>query len=273
MGRLTIEDVTIEFEDRGTGDPVVFIHGGLAEAFVPLLDEPALASHYRLVSYYRRGYEESTAPAGPLPITSQAADCRILMQHLRIERAHLVGHSYGGIVALQSALDAPHTVQSLALLEPAIPDILLESPEFGAAMSEVVRRYQEGDREGAMGVFLQGACGPDYREWLKRALPAGSFARAVAAIDTIIWADFPSLQEWRLSGEDAARIRQPVLSIVGSDSLPFFTAIDERVRSWLPQTETFILPEANHLLMVMNPRGMAEALAAFFARYPLAVPA
>ena len=61
-------------------------------------------------------------------VVEAAADARALLDHLGIDRAHVVGHSYGGCVALQLALDAPRMVRSLALVEAA----LLVGPKAGA---------------------------------------------------------------------------------------------------------------------------------------------
>ena len=106
---------------RRVGEPVVLVHGSIiADAFAPLLVEPALTGSYRLVSYHRRGFAGSTHPDRPLSIAEQAAHCRALLAALGIDRAHVVGHSYGGVIALQLAMDAPELVRSLALLEPAL---------------------------------------------------------------------------------------------------------------------------------------------------------
>ena len=135
MDRVRLDGRELEYEVRGAGEPVVLVHGAhIADAFAPLLAEPALAERYQLVLYHRRGFAGSTHPDGPLSITQQAADCRALMQHLSVARAHVVGHSYGGVIALQLALDAPDIVHSLALLEPA-----LLTRVYGVPMQAVAR--------------------------------------------------------------------------------------------------------------------------------------
>lgn len=65
------------------------------------------------------------------------------------------------------------------------------------------------------------------------------------------------------------RFAQPVLVVVGENSAATFPERRELLLSWLPNVESFELPGATHLLHVQNPRGMAEALASFFARHPL----
>lgn len=74
--------------------------------------------------------------------------------------------------------------------------------------------------------------------------------------------------------EDARRIIQPVLAVVGTRSLeldPIWGERHQLLLDWLPNVESFVLPDAMHLLQIENPHGMAEGLAAFFARYPLAI--
>jgi pimeloyl-ACP methyl ester carboxylesterase len=100
---------------------VVFIHGAfIADTFRPLLAEPSLAGRYRLILYYRRGYVGSRRASSPVSVARQVADCRALLHFLGVQRAHVVGHTYGGIVALQLALDTPGVAHSLALLEPGL---------------------------------------------------------------------------------------------------------------------------------------------------------
>jgi pimeloyl-ACP methyl ester carboxylesterase len=114
MTRAKIDGVELEYDVRGSGEPVVLVHAGIfADWFKPLVAEPALASRYQVVSYHRVGYARSSRVAGPVSIAEQAAYLRGLMRHLGNERAHLVGHSSGGNIALQLALDAPQLVHSL----------------------------------------------------------------------------------------------------------------------------------------------------------------
>ena len=110
--------------------------------------EPALA-RYRLIRYHRRGYAGSSKPepGASVSIGKQAADAVALLRHLRIERAHIVGHSYGGVIALQLALDAPQVVHSLTLLEPARVGFVPSGQEFGKqTMEPALARYRAGAR-------------------------------------------------------------------------------------------------------------------------------
>jgi hypothetical protein len=70
--RVSIGDSVLECWVVGVGEPVVLVHGSIiANAFAPLLLEPALTARYRLMSYHRRGFAGSTHPERPLSIDEQ----------------------------------------------------------------------------------------------------------------------------------------------------------------------------------------------------------
>ena len=104
----TIDNAEIEFMDQGTGAPITFVHGGMAEECRAIVNEPALAA-FRVIHFHRRGYGRSTSPEVPVSVERNAADCVTLLQQRAISRTHLVGQSYGGVVALQIAKGHPRT--------------------------------------------------------------------------------------------------------------------------------------------------------------------
>jgi pimeloyl-ACP methyl ester carboxylesterase len=271
MNRARIDGKVLEYEVRGAGEPVVLVHGAhLADAFAPLLAEPALTERYQLILYHRHGFAGSTHAEVPLSIAQQAADCRALMDHLGVRRAHVAGHSYGGVIGLQLALDYPDMVHSLALLEPALL-IVPSTPQFMEAMGPIMQRYEAGDKMGAVDDFLQTVVGPEYRSVLDRVVP-GAFEQAVADADTFFRIELPALGEWSFTQAEAGRITQPVLAVLGADShtlWPGWAEVHDLVQAWLPQSEAFVLAGATHGLQMMNPQGMAAGLAGFFARHPL----
>jgi pimeloyl-ACP methyl ester carboxylesterase len=272
MNRVRIAGRELEYEVRGAGQPVVLVHGVLiADAFAPLLVEPLLTARYQLILYHRRGYAGSTHPGGQLSIVEQAADCRALMRELGVQCAHIVGHSYGGAIALQLALDAPEAVNSLALLEPGLVFSVPSAQQFMDAMGPLFETYEAGNKPGAVDGFLRAVVGPEYRNVLDRVVPGG-FAQAVADADTFFRIELPALQLWSFTQADAQRITQPALAVLGGDShtlWPGFVEIHQLVQAWLPQAETFVLKGATHGLQMIDPKGMAGGLAGFFERHPL----
>lgn len=271
MKRAVVDGFELQYEVRGAGEPIVFIHAGhFADWFEPLVGEPALAG-YRRVTYHRAGCTGSSALEGPLTIAQSAAHCRGLLRELGIERAHVVGHSSSGNVALQVALDAPEVVATLALLEPA----LLTAPSSGAGdrtwFDAALRQYRDGDHASALDTFLRGLCGPEYRRVLDHALP-NAFAQHVADAETFFRSELPAMRDWQFTEADARAITCPVLAVVGGKSLalsPIWGERQQLLEKWLPDVEPYVLPDATHLLQVENPRAMAERLEKFLTGHSI----
>jgi pimeloyl-ACP methyl ester carboxylesterase len=269
MERADVHGATVEYAVVGTGEPVVCLHGAfIADTFQPLLSEPSLASRYQLIIYHRRGYAGSSRTPGPTSIAQQASDCHALLAHLDVERAHVVGHSFGGCVALQLALDTPAVVHSLALLEPGLM-IGASGGPYREALARGGQRYREADPAVVVDEFLR-ARSPGYRERLDRLVP-GAFAQAVADADTWFATELPAQLAWRFDTAEARQITQPVLSVLGGESAVLWDRFGETHRwmlEWLPHAEGVVLPGATHFPQIEHPRALAEGLAAFFTRHP-----
>ncbi len=269
MKTANLEGVNLEFESSGTGEPVILIHGSVvADAHLPLMTQRSLAHRYQLVRYRRRGYAGSTHCASPVSIEDQAGDCRALMRNLGIAKAHIVGHSYGGVIAACLAIAAPDMVQSLALLEPAF--VWMVPSERSALAAAALEKYQAGDKRAALDSFMLGVSGPNYRDELERVIP-GSFEAAVADVDTFFQIEMPAMMKFgeSFTSGDLRRIRQPVLALVGRNSVPLFPEIHDMVLKAIAQAEGQEIPAAGHMLQMENPTAVAEGLVGFFARHPI----
>lgn len=267
MQHANLNGADIEYEVRGSGDPLLLIHGSiLADGFFPLLTEPDIANHYRVISYHRRGFAGSSRVNPPFTIEQQAADSHALLQHLGIARAHVAGHSYGAAIAMQLALGAPTVVQSLTLLEPPLVGSIPSGPTFWEGVASVRQGlYEAGDKAGATDAFLTGVIGEGYRQIIDKLLPTGAFELAVSDLDTFFQVEMPALQQWRVTAEDAARIQQPVLSVVGTETAPIFSESHDLIKQWIPHTEELVIQQTTHALQEMNPGAVAEGLARFLA--------
>jgi pimeloyl-ACP methyl ester carboxylesterase len=268
MQRASIDDLTLEYADEGSGEPLILIHAGLAaDWFAQFVEEPALAG-YRRVAYHRAGYAGSSHPWGPVTIADHARHCHGLMHQLGIERAHLVGHSSSALIALQLALDAPDAVRSLTLLEPALMPVPSRAEWGRTTAMPAVESYRAGDRAAAVEMWMRGVAGDDYRA----ALPPTAFDQMVADAPTFFEQELPAVQQWEFGEPDARRVTQPALAVIGGRSKDVSPVWEERqalLLDWLPDVEPFVLDGATHMLHLQQPQAMAEGLAAFLARHPL----
>ena len=266
MLRASVGDAELAYEIRGRGEPVLLIHGShVADAFLPLATESAL-SEYRLIRYHRRGLGASTPHDGAFGIPRQAADAERLLAHLEVDRAHVVGHSYGAVTALQLASQS-EVVHSLALLEPPLLGVpsgeLLEE-----ALAPAIECYQRGDPVGAVDAFMCVVCGADWREHAVRAVPGGA-EQAERDASTFFEIEFPALGEWNLDADARERVSAPILYIIGGESGRFAEEGRDLAESWFPDVESRVVAGANHLLQVQKPSPIAEKIVAFLRRHPL----
>ncbi len=271
MELVDIDGVEMEIHDSGSGEPVVIIHT-IRDEWYAVLNEPVLTDEYRLVHYHRRGYGNSTSTGVPLSIPEHAADCRAVMEHLDLERAHIVAISGGGTIQLQLALDSPEVVHTLAVLEPLIPDVWASSDsaeEWDEVLGTAMPLLESGEIAEGVDTVFQYLGGSDYREAADQHLPPGWFDRVVEDWEGPLQHDFVAMNSWEFAREDAARITAPVLNLKGAYSTPGHQEIHRQVQEWIPHSESAVLPDTAHFMPVTNPRGTAEILAEFFAKHPI----
>ena len=168
------------------------------------------------------------------------------------------------------ALDSPDAVHTLALMEPARPVPVTEAQAAFVrdVVAPAVERYRSGDKAGAVDIWAQGVFGSDYRGPLEQGLP-GIFDQAVADADAFFAQELPALREWSFTEEDATRIPQPVLAVRGEHTLPTFPS---GCSCWSPGCRTSSrssCPMRRTYCTCKTPRGIARALASFYARHPL----
>jgi pimeloyl-ACP methyl ester carboxylesterase len=258
----------LEYEEHGRGDPVLLIHGAfISDALSLVAREAALSERNRLIWYRRRGYGGSDPVSAPYSIAEQARDAQALLAHLGVERAHVVGHSGGGVIATELALQAPRLVRSLVVLEPAIlpPPIAAAFPQM---LAPLVETFRSGNVGGAVDLFMNMAAPePDWRSELAKTLPAGAEqADDDAAVTFDV--DLPQVSEWVFDADRASRLLPPVLYVWGSESGPFIETLKDHFLSLVPKAESVKLPGVDHSMNTKAPGLVASAVAEFLARQP-----
>lgn len=265
LHRVTAGDCVLAYRESGSGDPVLLLHSGfVADSMATLLDQPALRGH-RLVAYHRRGYGSSDPVSGPRSIAEAAEDAFTLLDVLGVERAQVVGHSVGAVIAVEMALTEPARVGSLVVMEPLLGFLL--QPEAAAFVADTAAtampRFAEGDSEGALDAWLTGAFGPGYRAVLDQSLP-DAWAQAVRDAATAFGVELAALQGWPREASDLEEIRTPTLSVVHPDaSWPGFGQIHDGLLARVPGCAGVTVDLPSHLLQIAGPAAIAEGIAPF----------
>ncbi|MBX3276298.1 MAG: alpha/beta fold hydrolase [Sandaracinaceae bacterium] len=218
MPAVTLEDgTTLAYEEVGRGPAVLLIQGvGIAGCgWRPQVE--ALADRCRVVTFDNRGIG-GTPLVGALSIERMAGDARALMDALGIERAHVVGHSMGGVIAQALALAAPTRVASLALL-----CTVARGKDATAMTPDIVwlgLRGKIGTVRSRRMAFLELVSSREVlagdREAHAAALEA-AFGRALHAVPPVAMKQLRALARYDASPRLAELASRPVLVVSGSE--------------------------------------------------------
>ena len=254
----------IEYEERGEGEAVLMIHGAIvADSFGPLMDEPAL-NRFRVIRYRRRGYGGSDPTPSPPTIQQHAEDALSLLRHLGVERAHFIGHSGGGPIAVQAAVDASNTVRSLVLLEPVVQTAAMAAA-FDEFIAPLVQMHREGNSSKAVHLWMRSTGGADWRTTIEELIP-GAGDQAIHDAGGTFEGDLTALRAWDFDAVGASRISQPVLYVLGSHNAVRLESVAAMFRAAVPQAELVVIAAADHNLQITKATAVAETIAEFLQR-------
>ena len=115
MSMARVNGVNLHYVEVGTGDPVLLIMGFGGDHLAWGFQTPVFAERYRVIAFDNRGAGQSDVPDVPYTTRMLADDAVGLLDHLKIERAHVIGVSMGGMIAQEVALNHPKRVRSVQL--------------------------------------------------------------------------------------------------------------------------------------------------------------
>lgn len=223
MPALDIGGVRVEFVEQGAGEPVILLHSSASSGAQWRSLAQELSRRYRVLAPDLYGYGGSGRWQGPAGTFSLAHEAEIVYALLQRAggSAHLVGHSYGGAVALHVALRHGAAVRSLSLLEPVAFHLLRENEaldavayaEIAALAARVNRAGIDGDHIGGMARFV------DY--WAGQGVWAGfSTAKRLALSTRLekVALDFQASFAEPTRLQDFWPLFMPVLLVQGSAS-------------------------------------------------------
>lgn len=255
MATVRVNGVDLYYEIRGTGAPILGIHGTPSSAVLWVAAADVLANHGRCIVYDRRGFGRSTAVAadGTLDLADHVADAAALLDALDARPAVVIGRSTGGQIALELARRYATSVRALALLEPALFSVDAGAHAWAA---DLRRRVLDATAQepGKAGEFMiREALGED--GW--NALPR-MFQDLFAAASPAVLAEMRghgldlSDEPLTLDDDELAGVTQPTLVVSAADSPPVLRAVAERLVEAFPQAEMAYVP-GGHLIDPAHP--------------------
>ncbi|MFI5632517.1 alpha/beta fold hydrolase [Streptomyces sp. NPDC051664] len=265
---LDVGDAQIAFTDEGEGDAVLLLHGSFSAGWLVPAGRRLVEDGHRVLNVHRAGYGQSKDLTRGVSVAAHAQHAVRVTEAADLRHAHVVGHSSGASVALQLAHARPDLVRSLVLLEAAFP-YAPDEPK-NPAMARAVEAAREGDYEHAFDLFLGGVSGPDFRKVFVRELGEDDLQEAVASSQYFFTAEGAAFAAWSFGSAEAATVTAPVLLVVGGEGERLSTphrARSAQLASWLPHSETRVLPGVSHAMPLEDPALIAGTVEEFVARH------
>jgi pimeloyl-ACP methyl ester carboxylesterase len=256
LAKVRLENgLTVHYAEYGSPDgaPVVFLHGWPDSWFSFSLVLPLLPGGLRAVAVDQRGFGDSDRPESGYAIPEMGADVIALLDALEIERATLIGHSFGSFVARQAAIAQPGRMAALVLIGTGF-----------TASNTVTRDLQNALRDLPDPIPVEFA--RDFQaSTAYRPLPPGFFERIVAEslkLPPRIWRlAIDRLLEYD-DTHQIARIAAPTLLVWGEHDALFSRADQNRFMAALPAARLTIYEETGHCPNWERPERVAADLAA-----------
>lgn len=146
MSYADVNGISLYYEEHGSGQPLILLHGGLGmgEMYAPIL--PLLAKDRRVITVDLQAHGHTADAARPLRYPALADDVAALIGHLGLAQADVLGYSLGGVTALRTAIQHPELVRRLVLVSvPAkrdgwYPESLAGMDQMGAVLAEPMKQ-------------------------------------------------------------------------------------------------------------------------------------
>ncbi len=249
--RLALDGTELHYDVAGQGAPLVLVHAGIADRTMWDDQFTALAAHFQVIRLDLRGFGQTLPVAGEF---AHRHDLVRLLDHLGVERAHLLGCSMGGGVCLDFALEFPDRVTGLVLVcsrpggypaaHPAPPQLpaveaAFDAGDFALASELEVQIWLDGPQRT-----------PDQ-------VPAALRDRVRAMNLVALVNEAKELgAEQKLTPPAYTRlaeVKAPTLVIIGGIDVPDTVAAGHYLTAHLPHARAFVLPDCAHLPSLEQP--------------------
>lgn len=268
---VTVEGIRLHFVRKGSGRPVVMLHGGILSAldYASVLDMVESLG-FQGIAFDRPGYGYSDRPRTKLDPIAQARLLHNATKQLGLEKPILVGHSWSGLLVLAYALEYPNELSGIVLLAPAayggeayptgpLDDALyylIKTPVVGKVLTNTLLPVL-GRSMAKPSVQMAFAPDPVPETYLEAAISIWPRPKQ-------IWANREDVFTFRPAADQLSmrygEIQVPVMIVVG-DADPFYPQLQSyRLHKELPQSRLTVLEKTGHMIPLVYPEAVANAI-------------
>jgi 3-oxoadipate enol-lactonase len=267
---VTSDEVKLYYEEVGRGTPILFVHEFAGDHRSWELQLRELGKRYRCITYAARGYRPSDVPGDPAAYSYMHVmrDAVTVLDHLQIDRAHLIGLSMGGYTALQVALNHPGRVRSLVLAGTGSGSERWYTEDFHKRSRDLAVQFEKEGSAAVAQTYGRSASRITFE--IKDPRGFAEFSRQLAEHDAQGSAHMsrgfqgarPSLYDFEA---DIRKLEMPALIVVGDE--------DERciepglfLKDALTASGLAVLPKTGHAVNLEEPDLFNQLVGHFLAR-------
>jgi pimeloyl-ACP methyl ester carboxylesterase len=237
-GQAKINGISVHYAIYGHGSPVIFLHGGLANADYWGNQVPAVAAHHTVIVMDSRGHGRSTRDARAYGYDLMADDVVALMDDLKLAKADIVGWSDGGILGIDLAMRHKERVGKVFAFAAntatsGVKDGVEKNPTFAAYIERAGHEYEK-----------QSATPTEY----------DAFVSQISKM----WAEQPNWSDAQLKAIDT-----PILVVDGDHDEAIKREHTEYIAATIPHAGLLILPNVSHFAFLQDPRQFNFAILHF----------
>ena len=251
--------VSLYYEIDGRGKSVVLIHGFSLDTRMWDSQFEQFAQSFKVIRYDMRGFGKSSIPDVKRCYTHEE-DLRVLLAHLGVKRADLVGLSLGGLVAISFSLTFPKMVEKLVLADAVVRGYDW-SPDWKKRMHALDEKAASSGPQAANRLWLEHPMFAPAQE--KRAV-AARLTKIVGGYSGWHWVnDDPQVEPVVPEVDRLAEIGAPTLVILGELDVPDLHAIAALLEERIPHAMGFNVPGAGHMVNMEAPKMFNDATLRF----------
>jgi pimeloyl-ACP methyl ester carboxylesterase len=278
--KMASNGVDLTYVEQGKGEPIVFVHGAVADLRFWEPQRQAFASKYRFIAYTYRyhGTEPWPDDGKNYSGATHAADLTAFLTNLKAGPVHLVGLSFGGFLGAIVAAEHPELIRSLTLAEPGLFSLLTDPEDkpaidaFNSGVQEVVGHLKAGDQTSALRtmIALVTGGGPDTLDKqpqpLRRMFEENARTLPLLFSGPLGTVTCDGHQPRSGAGRALRAVKAPTLVVEGARTPDWFKRIDKAVLSCIAGSRLVTIPDASHAMSADNPTAFNKAVMEFIAK-------